>query len=196
MGEVTRPQTRSDEQGLEVHLVPLRRRHLRSVLRIESQVYPTPWSFALFMSELNLRSTRHYVAARVGGLVVGYAGMMFSRDEAHVTNIAVDPAWQRHQIGTRLLTNLVRAAVARGARNLTLEVRLSNGPAQAMYRRFGFEVEGVRKNYYAESNEDALIMWARGVDTAEHADRLSALEAGVNGVTVDETKVPGRRSRQ
>ena len=196
MGEVTRPQARSDEQGLEVHLVPLRRRHLRSVLRIESQVYPTPWSFALFMSELNLRSTRHYVAARVGGLVVGYAGMMFSGDEAHVTNIAVDPAWQRHQIGTRLLTNLVRAAVARGARNLTLEVRLSNGPAQAMYRRFGFEVEGVRKNYYAESNEDALIMWARGVDTAEHADRLSALEAGVNGVTVDETKVPGRRSGQ
>jgi [ribosomal protein S18]-alanine N-acetyltransferase len=196
MGEVTRPQARSDEQGLEVHLVPLRRRHLRSVLRIENQVYPTPWSFALFMSELNLRSTRHYVAARVGGLVVGYAGMMFSGDEAHVTNIAVDPAWQRHQIGTRLLTNLVRAAVARGARNLTLEVRLSNGPAQAMYRRFGFEVEGVRKNYYAESNEDALIMWARGVDTAEHADRLSALEAGVNGVTVDETRVPGRRSRQ
>jgi len=176
--------------------VPLRRRHLRSVLRIESQVYPTPWSFALFMSELNLRSTRHYVAARVGGLVAGYAGMMFSGDEAHVTNIAVDPAWQRHQIGTRLLSNLVRAAVARGARNLTLEVRLSNGPAQAMYRRFGFEVEGVRKNYYAESNEDALIMWARGADTAEYADRLSALEAGVNGVTVDETKVPGRRSRQ
>jgi [ribosomal protein S18]-alanine N-acetyltransferase len=195
MGEVTRPQARSDEQGREVHLVPLRRRHLRSVLRIETQVYPTPWSFALFMSELNLRSTRHYVAARVGGLVVGYAGMMFSGDEAHVTNIAVDPAWQRHQIGTRLLTNLVRAAVARGARNLTLEVRLSNGPAQAMYRRFGFEVEGVRKNYYAESNEDALIMWARGVDTSEYADRLNALEAGVNGVTVDETKAPGRRAR-
>ena len=82
------------------------------------------------------------------------------------------------------------------ARHLTLEVRMSNEPAQAMYRRFGFEVEGVRKNYYAESNEDALIMWARGADTAEYADRLSALEAGVNGVTVDETKVPGRRSRQ
>jgi [ribosomal protein S18]-alanine N-acetyltransferase len=195
MGEVTRSQARSGEQGLEVHLVPLRRRHLRSVLKIESQVYPTPWSFALFMSELNLRSTRHYVAARVGGQVVGYAGVMFSGDEAHVTNIAVDPAWQRHQIGTRLLTNLARAAVAHGARNLTLEVRLSNGPAQAMYRRFGFEVEGVRKNYYAESNEDALIMWARGVDTPDYADRLAAIGAGVRGVTVDETSVASRRAR-
>jgi [ribosomal protein S18]-alanine N-acetyltransferase len=196
MGEITRPHTQSEEQGLEVHLVPLRRRHLRSVLRIESQVYPTPWSFALFMSELNLRGTRHYVAARVGGLVVGYAGVMFSGDEAHVTNVAVDPAWQRHQIGTRLLTNLARAAVAHGAGNLTLEVRLSNGPAQAMYRRFGFEVEGVRKNYYAESNEDALIMWARGVDTPDYSDRLAALNAGVRGVTVDETSVGtrGRRS--
>jgi [ribosomal protein S18]-alanine N-acetyltransferase len=195
MGEITRPHTQSEEQGLEVHLVPLRRRHLRSVLRIESQVYPTPWSFALFMSELNLRGTRHYVAARVGGLVVGYAGVMFSGDEAHVTNIAVDPARQRHQIGTRLLTNLARAAVAHGARNLTLEVRLSNGPAQAMYRRFGFEVEGVRKNYYAESNEDALIMWARGVDRPDYADRLEALNAGVRGVTVDETSVGARGRR-
>jgi [ribosomal protein S18]-alanine N-acetyltransferase len=196
MGEITRPHTQAEEQGLEVHLVPLRRRHLRSVLRIESQVYPTPWSFALFMSELNLRGTRHYVAARVGGLVVGYAGMMFSGDEAHVTNIAVDPAWHRHQIGTRLLTNLARAGVAHGARNLTLEVRLSNGPAQAMYRRFGFEVEGVRKNYYAESNEDALIMWVRGIDMPEYTDRLAALNAGVRGVTVDETSVGtrGRRS--
>jgi [ribosomal protein S18]-alanine N-acetyltransferase len=195
MGEITRSHTQSEERGLEVHLVPLRRRHLRSVLRIESQVYPTPWSFALFMSELNLRGTRHYVAARVGGLVVGYGGVMFSADEAHVTNIAVDPAWHRHQIGTRLLANLARASVSHGARNLTLEVRLSNGPAQAMYRRFGFEVEGVRKNYYAESNEDALIMWTRGVDSPEYADRLATLDAGVRGVTVDETGVSGRRRR-
>jgi len=192
MGEVSRREVRSDEPyggEIEVHLVPLRRRHLRSVVRIETQVYPTPWSFALFLSELNLRSTRHYVAARVGGLVVGYAGLMFGEDEAHVTTIAVDPAWHRHQIGTRLMANLVRASAARGASHLTLEVRMSNEPAQAMYRRFGFEVEGVRKNYYAESNEDALIMWSRDVDTPAFADRLADLEAGVRGVTIDESGV-------
>lgn len=170
-----------------VHLVPMRRRHLRSVLRIEGQVYPRPWSFTLFLTELSLRSTRHYVVARVDSGVVGYAGLMVSLDEGHVTNIAVDPAWQRHQIGTRLLLNLHRAALARGARHMTLEVRVSNTAAQNMYRRFGYETEGLRKNYYAETKEDALIMWAHDVDSPAHAARLAAIEAGIRGDTIDGT---------
>jgi ribosomal-protein-alanine N-acetyltransferase len=177
---------------LEVHLVPLRRRHLRSVLRIEAQVYPRPWSLPLFMSELNLRGSRHYVAARIDGVVVGYGGVMFSGDEAHVTTIAVDPAWHRHQIGTRLMLNLARSSIARGARHLTLEVRVSNAAAQAMYRRFGFETAGVRKNYYAETNEDALVMWAYHIETIGYADRLAAIEGGVQGTTIDETLAPAR----
>jgi ribosomal-protein-alanine N-acetyltransferase len=112
---------------------------------------------------------------------------MFSGDEAHVTTLAVDPEWHRRQIGTRLLLSLARAAAARGSRHLTLEVRMSNLPAQAMYRQFGFEAAGVRKNYYAEINEDALIMWARDVDSPEYAERLARIETGVVGVTVDET---------
>jgi ribosomal-protein-alanine N-acetyltransferase len=177
---------------LEVHLVPLRRRHLRSVLRIEAQVYPRPWSLPLFMSELNLRTSRHYVAARIGGVIVGYGGLMFSGDEAHVTTIAVDPAWHRHQVGTRLMLNLARTSIRRGARHLTLEVRVSNAAAQAMYRRFGFETAGVRKNYYAETNEDALVMWAYHIDSASYADRLAAIESGINGTTVDDTLAAAR----
>lgn len=177
---------------LEVRLVHLRRRHLRSVTRIEGQVYPRPWSLTLFVSELNLRGSRHYVAARVGGVLVGYAGMLYVVDEAHVTTIAVDPAWQRHGIGTRLLANLARTARARGMKNMTLEVRVSNAAAQAMYRKFGFETAGVRRNYYVESNEDALVMWAYGIDTDAYADRLSSIEASVSGTTVDET-VGGER---
>jgi ribosomal-protein-alanine N-acetyltransferase len=185
-------QSQSGQSGegrpaLEVRLVPLRRRHLRSVLRIEAQVYPRPWSLPLFMSELNLRNSRHYVAARIGGAVVGYGGLMFSADEAHVTTIAVDPAWHRHQIGTRLMLNLARASLARESRHLTLEVRVSNLGAQAMYRRFGFETAGVRKNYYAETNEDALIMWAHDIDSTAYAERLDAIEASIVGTTVDET---------
>ena len=170
---------------LEVHLVPLRRRHLRAVLRIEAQVYPRPWSLPLFMSELNLRGSRHYVAARIGGMVVGYGGLMFSADEAHVTTIAVDPAWHRHQVGTRLMLNLARSSIVRGARHLTLEVRVSNAAAQAMYRRFGFETEGVRKNYYADSNEDALVMWVHDIDSPEYAAVLSERESGLADSTVD-----------
>jgi ribosomal-protein-alanine N-acetyltransferase len=139
------------------------------------------------MSELNLRSSRHYVAARVGGAVVGYGGLMFSRDEAHVTTIAVDPAWHRHQVGTRLLLNLARASLVHGARHLTLEVRISNAAAQALYRRFGFETAGVRKNYYAETNEDALVMWAYDINTFQYATRLADIESGIIGTTIDET---------
>ncbi|MDQ1394930.1 MAG: [ribosomal protein S18]-alanine N-acetyltransferase [Acidimicrobiaceae bacterium] len=171
---------------LEIHLVPMRRRHLRSVLRIESQVYPRPWSLSLFMSELALRSSRAYFVARVGGLVVGYSGLMLTGDDAHVTTIAVDPAWHRHKVGTRMLLNLAREALRRNARHLTLEVRVGNESAQAMYRTFGFHPAGIRKNYYVETNEDALVMWADDIDTDAYAERLARIEAGIPGQTIVE----------
>jgi ribosomal-protein-alanine N-acetyltransferase len=170
-----------------VQLVPMRRRHLRSVLRIESQVYPRPWSLPLFMSELNMRNSRSYLVARFEGSVVGYCGMMFTGDDAHVTTIAIDPSYQRQKIGTRLLLQGAEEALARGCRHLTLEVRLSNVAAQAMYRQFGFKAAGVRKNYYAESNEDALVMWAENIDTEDYAERLLAIEATVPGTTIVDT---------
>jgi [ribosomal protein S18]-alanine N-acetyltransferase len=178
----------TDRRSVSVHLVPMRRRHLRSVLRIEGQVYPKPWTLSLFLGELGLRSSRYYIVARVDGEVVGYAGIMISLDEAHVTTIAVDPAWQRHGIGRRLLLNVARAALARHARHLTLEVRVSNANAQRLYQEFGFETEGLRKNYYAESGEDALIMWAHWIDSDAYAQRLAGIEASVEGGTVDETR--------
>jgi ribosomal-protein-alanine N-acetyltransferase len=171
-------------EGPEVHLVSMRRRHLRSVLRIDAQVYPRPWTLALFMSELGLRATRSYVVARIDGVVVGYAGLMLTGEDAHVTTIAVDPAWHRRKVGTRLLAHLAREAVRRGARNLTLEVRVSNHAAQAMYHRFGFRPAGVRKNYYVETNEDALVMWAEDIDGADYIQRLVEIELGVAGTTV------------
>jgi len=172
---------------VDVHLVPLRRRHLRSVTKIEAQVYPRPWSVTLLLSELNLRASRYYIAARVDEVVIGYAGLMFAGDEAHVTTIAVDPAWQGLQIGTRLLLALAREAQSKGVLHLTLEVRVSNRVAQGMYRKFGFEPAGIRKNYYTESNEDALVMWAHGIDTESYDGRLASIAASVVGETVVET---------
>ena len=81
---------------------------------------------------------------------------------------------------------LAGAAVARGAKNLTLEVRVGNEPAQQLYRAFGFAPAGVRKGYYAESNEDALIMWANDVDAPAYAQRLASLEAALPGLTIVE----------
>jgi len=176
----------SPPEEIEVRLVAMRRRHLRAVLRIEAQVYPRPWSLALFMSELGLRASRCYIVARVGGSVVGYAGLMLTGDDAHVTTIAVDPEWQRHKVGTRMLVFLARESLRRGARNLTLEVRVSNQPAQAMYLQFGFLPAGIRKGYYQETNEDALVMWAEDIDTPEYAARLARIEAGIPGTTIVE----------
>jgi [ribosomal protein S18]-alanine N-acetyltransferase len=171
-------------EALNVHVTPMRRRHVRAVLRIEEQVYPRPWSMSLFLSELALRTTRAYFVARVGREVVGYAGLMMTAEDGHVTTIAVDPKWHRHKIGTRLLLGLAREAIARGAENMTLEVRLSNKGAQDLYRRFGFSPVGVRKGYYQETNEDALVMWVHEVNTPEYATLLGQLEAQVPGETV------------
>ena len=171
-------------EQLVVHIVPMRRRHLRSVLKIEAQVYARPWSLSLFVSELALRTSRAYYVARVNGVLCGYAGLMVTEDDGHVTTLAVDPAWHRNKIGTRLLLTLAREAIRRGASNLTLEVRVTNHPAQEMYRRFGFRPAGIRKNYYVETNEDALVMWAHDVDTPEYRRRLADIEAGIPGVTL------------
>jgi len=173
-------------EPLTVHIVPMRRRHVRAVVKIEEQVYPRPWSTSLFLSELALRTTRAYFVARVGRDLVGYGGLMMTAEDGHVTTIAVDPKWQRHKIATRLMLALAREALGRRARNLTLEVRLSNLGAQHLYRRFGFAPVGVRKNYYQETNEDALVMWVHEIDGAAYGDLLTSIEASVPGETLTE----------
>jgi len=175
-----------EERLVHVDVVPMRRRHLRSVLRIEAQVYPRPWSLGLFMSELALRTTRVYCVAKVGGDVVGYAGLMLTGSDGHVTTVAVDPAWHRRGIGARLLLALSEAGIRRGITGLTLEVRMSNTPAQELYRRFGYAPAGVRKGYYSETGEDALVMWAHDVDLEPYRQRLDEIRLSIPGTTTIE----------
>jgi [ribosomal protein S18]-alanine N-acetyltransferase len=168
---------------VHVHIDVMRRRHVRHVLRIEQQVYPRPWSAAVFHSELaQVGQSRAYLVAEVSGRLVGYAGLWFTPDGAHITNIAVDPRWQRRHIATRLLLALARRASARGSAALTLEVRTSNAAGQALYRRFGFVPAGMRRKYY-EGVEDAIVMWATDIDGADYAARLAELEADLPGTT-------------
>lgn len=171
-----------------VTIAPMKRRNVRAVLRIEEQVYPRPWTASLFLSELALRTSRAYFVARVGREVVGYAGVMITVEDAHVTTVAVAPEWQRRGIATRLLVAVAREALVRGARHLTLEVRMSNRGAQDLYRRFGFAPVGVRKDYYPETGEDALVMWVHDIDAPEYAHLLDRLAARVPGQTVFELR--------
>ena len=110
---------------------------------------------------------------------MGFAGLMLVAGDGHITNVGVDEACRRQAIATRLVLELARRALAEGAVALTLEVRVSNDAAQALYRRFGFVPAGVRKAYYADTNEDALIMWANDIDTPEYRARLFEIEAAL-----------------
>ena len=163
---------------MNLRIEPLRRRHVPAVARIERLTSTNPWSADLFRGELALpEETRAYRVARLDGRLVGYGGLMFVLDEAHVTTLSVHPDHQGQGIGTRLLAALVRDALDRGTRALTLEVRASNEAAQALYRRFGFAPAGIRKNYYAEVGEDAVILWAHDIDGPEYAERLAGIGA-------------------
>ena len=160
----------------------MRRRHLRKVLRIEQQVYPRPWSLGLYVSELSRGDDRVYIVGSVGGRLVGYGGCLLVQEDGHITTLAVDPDWQGRSVGSRLLLALCRQAISRGAQNLTLEVRMSNEEAKALYRRFGFVPAGVRRNYYAEVGEDALVMWANEARGTAFQERLARIEAELEDV--------------
>ena len=153
----------------------MRRRHLRGVMTIERQVYPRPWSPSLFVSEMTAGRSRYYLVALEQGLVIGYAGLISYGDEAHVTTIAVDPVYHRRKVGTRLLYELIRESQRMGAHAVSLEVRVTNWGAQRLYARFGFRPVGVRKGYYQETNEDALVMWTDDIRTPDYEGVLEQL---------------------
>lgn len=160
-----------------VTISPMRRRHVRAVVAIEAEVYPRPWAARLFEGELE--RGRPYLVARLGPTVVGYAGALLIADDAHVATLVVQPAWEGRQIATRLLVELVRQAVDRGAEQITLEVRMSNERAQRLYQRFGFVPAGARKRYYADTGEDALVMWAHEIATPDYQSRLDDISASL-----------------
>ncbi|MEX2586952.1 MAG: ribosomal protein S18-alanine N-acetyltransferase [Actinomycetota bacterium] len=179
----------------QVDLVPLRRRHVRQVMRIEAQVYPRPWSSALFLQEIVRRSDRIYLAARYDGTVIGYGGLITSGLEAHITTIAVDPVYHRQRIGTKLMLGLVDAAIARGGRTLSLEVRRSNYAAQSMYESFGFRPVGLRPGYYAETREDAIVMWVDQIDSPEYASMLNRMRNSLGEMPSGTTR-PSRSKQE
>lgn len=170
----------------DLTLEPMRRRDLRhGVMAIEARSYPKPWSMGVFDGELTqVRSgSRCYLVARRGSsmprgrrAIVGYAGLWFSGSEAHVTNVAVDPAQQRRGVATALLLALADEAVRRECTAWTLEVRVSSTGAQELYRRFGFVPAGVRSRYY-ENTEDAIVMWCNDIQDDAYQSLLARVRA-------------------
>ncbi len=133
--------------------------HLDRVATIEAQSNTEPWSRSLLESEFSVPAeSRYWLVGLDGDHTVAFGGVMFVGDDAHLMNIAVDPAVRRQGIAAELCDRLVVGAVCRGATNLTLEVRASNAAAIALYERLGMHSAGVRPGYY-QDGEDAVIMW-------------------------------------
>ncbi len=130
--------------------------------RLDARCFSDPWSEPSFAEDLK-NPLAYYLAAQTeAGEIIGYAGIWLVLDEGHITNVAVSPDYRRCGIGKLLLSRLFTICeeeFAIGA--FTLEVRVSNEPAQNLYRSFGFCEAGRRRGYYADNGEDALIMWRR-----------------------------------
>jgi len=138
---------------------PMRLRDLGDILKIEKLSFSTPWSKQAFLSELLDNDRAYYLVAKVNDRAVGYIGIWLVAGEGHITNVAVHPEYRRRGIGHQLLTAVERLASERGVTRLTLEVRVSNEAAQSLYRKLGYAPAGIRRRYYRDNDEDALIMW-------------------------------------
>jgi ribosomal-protein-alanine N-acetyltransferase len=196
-----------DYSNLPYRVEPMVPQDVATIMEIENVSFSAPWSARAYDYELRYNEMAHYFVARLqqqpaeaippkpvfswrrwfergtrladAANVVGYAGFWLMVDEAHISTIATHPQWRRRGIGELMLIAMIDAAVAIGARWMTLEVRVSNTGAQALYRKFGFDVTGMRRHYYTDNNEDALIMTTPLITTIEYQMKLDGLRGAL-----------------
>ena len=144
---------------MNVELRRLEPRDLDAVEEIERASYPTPWSRSMFVAELRKPSSLALGAYSDEGDLVGYAFVSRYVDAWHVMNVAVSVEFRRRGIATTLLERLFEVTATDSRRGYTLEVRVSNLHAIRLYEQLGFEARGIRRGYYTDNREDALIMW-------------------------------------
>jgi [ribosomal protein S18]-alanine N-acetyltransferase len=142
--------------------------------RQSNQQSQDPWN-ALNLLPFRRRSAEVSAPAPI----IGFAGMWILLDEAHVTTIGVLPDYRGRGLGEMLLIELFEEAMRRGAEWVTLEVRVSNDPAQALYSKYGFTRQGIRRRYYSDNGEDAYIMWSPSIREPDSIARLTALKAAL-----------------
>lgn len=127
---------------------------------IEKMCFSCPWSYDLIFKDVVENALSDYfIAKNQKGEVVGFSGMYYIIDEANIINIAVEPKYRNKGVGGMLVSHMIKNAINKRCTGITLEVRVSNEAAINIYAKFGFEIEGIRKSYYSDNNEDAYIMW-------------------------------------
>ena len=142
-----------------IHILEMTTEHIKEVHKIEEDCFSIPWSEKSFYDELTKNKMAIYIVAKEDDEIVGYGGMWHVINEGHITNIAVKKQHRKKGIGTKIINALIEIAKEKEMIGITLEVRVSNDIAKSLYKKSGFIIEGIRKEYYDDNKEDAIVMW-------------------------------------
>ncbi|MEO6834859.1 MAG: ribosomal protein S18-alanine N-acetyltransferase [Candidatus Tumulicola sp.] len=172
--ELDAPQAQRPDR---LSIVPMASSDVSAVTRIERASFSTVWPADAFFNELGTNKLAHYFVGRIDGRIVAYGGIWVILEDSHVTTLAVDPDYRGKRFGEVMLLRLIDEALDRGAAWMTLEVRESNAVAQQLYRKYGFTTVTMRRGYYSDDNESALVMWAGNLKSELYRNRLHVLRA-------------------
>lgn len=136
---------------------------IKEIEVIENLCFSLPWSYESFYNEIQSNKFAHYFIILFNNQIVGYIGLWQVLDEAHITNVAIHPDYRQQGLASKLIEYTLDFCRETGILSITLEVRKSNIPAQNLYKKFGFFEEGIRKQYYSDNKEDAIIMWNKSI---------------------------------
>lgn len=172
--ELDAPQARWPDR---LSIVPMVSSDISAVTQIERASFSTVWPSDAFYNELSTNKLAHYFVGRIDDRLVAYGGIWAILEDSHITTLAVDPEYRGRGFGEIVLLRLVDEALERGAAWMTLEVRESNAVAQGLYRKYGFTTVTMRRGYYSDDNESALVMWAGNLKSELYRNRLRVLRA-------------------
>ena len=158
-----------------VVLRPMQREDVARVMEIERECFPTPWNESAYLTEIANRSA-YYIVACIDSQIVGYGGQWVIIDEAHITTLGVSGAHRGQKIGEQVLVALLEEAIRHNARRATLEVRESNVVAQNLYRKYGFQPAAIRRGYYTDNHENALVMWVDNLSGLAYTAKFAELK--------------------
>lgn len=157
-----------------VEIRRMRKEDVPSVMVIERECFAVPWRESAYLTEIANRSA-YYIVACVDDEIVGYGGQWVIMDEAHITTLGVSKAYRGRKIGEQVLVALLEEAIRHSARRATLEVRESNTVAQNLYRKYGFLPAAIRRGYYTDNHENALVMWVDNLSGIGYTAKFSEL---------------------
>lgn len=178
---------------MRVVIRPMRKEDLDQVMVLDTICFSTPWSKATYLAELAKGKGACYLVAEQEGKVVGYGGSWTIEKEMHITTLGVDPDCRRQGIGEKIMLEFVEAAWRTGLEEMTLEYAVSNAAAESLYEKFGFTREGLRRRYYQDTGEDAVIATVRRLRSPVFRERVEKIKAALKE---EEAEAKGKSKRE